>query len=78
LPSGARTTQIPIIKLDVKISAEEDVEDIRVVAAPGVVDEATKAVKKWKFKPARDKEGKPFPVRVTVEVKFNFVPGPGR
>jgi TonB family protein len=81
-PAEARKAKISsaVVMLDAMISADGQTDDIRVVSDPGhgFADNAVKAVKKWKFKPARDKEEKPYPVRVAIEVKFNFVPGPGR
>jgi TonB family protein len=45
--------------VDIRISGEGDVDDIRVASdlGEGLADEAVKAVKKWKFKPARGRDG---------------------
>jgi TonB family protein len=41
----------------------------------GLTDQAIKAVKNWRFQPSQ-KDGKPVPVRVSVEVTFRLLSGP--
>ena len=55
----------------VGISAKGHVEAVRVLRSDEHAFEATavETVKKWKFKPA-ESGGKPVPVQVTVEMKF--------
>jgi TonB family protein len=58
--------------LDMMISADGQPDDIRVVSDPGhgFGDNAVKAVKKWKFKPAASKDGKKLRTRIKIEIKF--------
>jgi len=58
--------------LDVMISADGQPDDIRVVSDPGhgFADNAVKAVKRWKFKPAATKDGKKVSTRIKVEITF--------
>jgi TonB family protein len=58
--------------LDAMISADGQTDDIRVVSDPGhgFADNAVKAVKKWKFKPAATKDGKKVPTRTKIEITF--------
>jgi TonB family protein len=53
------------------ITAKGHVEPVRVVHSDETAFEKTavETVKKWKFKPA-EKNGRPVPVQVTVEMKF--------
>jgi TonB family protein len=73
-PSEARKAKIShaVVLLDVMISADGQPDDIRVVSDPGYgfADNAVKAVKKWKFKPAATKDGKKVPTRTKIEITF--------
>lgn len=56
------------------VDAQGNVTDAREVSKPlgdGLDENAVKAVKKWKFKPAT-RDGAPVPVRVVVEVTFRL------
>ena len=58
--------------VDIVVLADGTVKDPVVVNGPGhgFEEKAIEAVLKWKLKPAADKEGKPVPCRVKVEVTF--------
>ena len=72
--SEARKAKVSsaLVMLDVLISVDGQAEDIRVVSDPGhgLAENAVKAVKKWKFRPAAAKDGKKVPIRIKIEVKF--------
>ena len=53
------------------ITAKGHVEPVRVVHSdePAFEKTAVDTVKKWRFRPA-EKDGRPVPVQVTVEMKF--------
>ena len=75
-PLEARKAKIEsasvILEITVTEKGDADPSDIRVIKDPGsgFADEAIMAVKKWKFKPATLKSGKPVKARVKVEVTF--------
>ena len=73
-PPEARKAKISsaVVMLDVMISADGQPDDIRVVSDPGhsFADNAVKAVRKWKFKPAAMKDGKKVPTRTRIEITF--------
>lgn len=48
--------------------------DIQVIkpARFGLTQSAIETVKTWRFKPARDRDGKPVPVRVDIEIVFRM------
>jgi TonB family protein len=77
-PEEAIKEKIPTatVLLDVKILADGQTDDIRVVSDPGhgFADRAVNAVKKWKFKPATNKDGKPVSARTKIEVTFHALP----
>ena len=60
--------------LDIKVTAEGKVTSIILVRSlgKGLDEQAEKAVKSWKFSPAKDSSGKPIAVRVQVEVSFHL------
>jgi len=60
------------VLLDATISAEGGVDDIQVMKDPGfgLGETAVQTVRKWKFKPAKGKDGKPLAVRINIEVIF--------
>jgi len=62
-----------MVVLDVRILADGGADDIRIVSDPGLgfADNAVNTVKKWKFKPTTNKDGKIVSVRVKVEVSFH-------
>lgn len=75
-PPEARKAKIESASVMLEITVTEkgdaDPSDIRVIKDPGsgFADEAIIAVKKWKFKPATLKNGKPVKARVKVDVTF--------
>jgi TonB family protein len=60
-----------VVTLECVVQPDGTVGGVRVTKAlnPGLDQEAIKAVKQWRFKPGR-KDGKPVPVRVTLEMTF--------
>jgi TonB family protein len=62
------------VRLRIVITPQGNVGDIRVVepAKYGLTEQAIQAVRTWKFKAARDREGKPVPVEVLIEVTFRL------
>jgi TonB family protein len=60
--------------LEITVSEKGDVDphDIRVIDDPGrwFREEAVAIVKKWKFNPATDKDGKPAKTRIPVELMW--------
>ncbi len=65
------------VVLSVLVTAEGQVSGIYVLkGAPfGLTDQAIKATKNWRFQPGQ-KDGKPSPVRVSVEIAFRLLSGP--
>lgn len=61
-----------MLEITVTEKGDADPTDIRVIENPGLGfgEEAVAVVKKWKFKPATLKNGKPVKARVKVEVTF--------
>ena len=62
------------VVLQVIITADGRATNITVVKGPGLglEEEAIKAVKGWRFKPAVGPSGKPVPVIVPIEVTFRL------
>jgi TonB family protein len=76
-PAAARKAKIaptPVV-LEVLVTEKGEVRDARVVRAPNkeFADNALKAVKKWKLKPAIGPNGKPVAVKATLEVLFHVL-----
>jgi TonB family protein len=63
--------------LSVVVTAQGGATGIYVLkGAPfGLTDQAIKAVKNWRFQPSQ-KDGKPVPARVSVEIAFRLLSGP--
>lgn len=63
--------------LDVVVTAEGRVEKPIVVRGPGLglEENAIRAVKGWRLKPAEDLDSKPVAVRVPIEVSFHLYKG---
>ena len=63
------------VGMEVVVLTDGTVGDVKVTQSLdtvyGLDDEAVKAVRQWLFEPGK-KDGKPVPVRVTVEVTFNL------
>jgi TonB family protein len=61
------------VTLEGVVQPDGVIGEVRVTKAlyPGLDQEAIKAIKLWRFKPGR-KDGKPVPVRVTVEMTFTL------
>ncbi len=70
-PPLARTARVQgVVLLEGTVNVSGSVENIRIVEGhPLLVDEAVKAVKKWKYRPAI-LNGQPTPCPVTVTVRF--------
>lgn len=60
--------------LKIVVTPEGRVENIRVVQAArhGLTDAAMKAVAKWKYTPAKNRNGIPVPVQITIDVAFRM------
>ena len=67
-----------IVTLECVVAVDGTVREGRVVKSlfPSLDDAALRTVQDWKFKPGT-KEGKPVPVRVTVEMAFSLSDSPG-
>jgi TonB family protein len=65
-----------IAELEVVVLADGKVGDIRVIKSLdktfGLDEEAKIAAKGWEFRPARDRDGKPVPVIVILELEFRI------
>jgi TonB family protein len=59
--------------LKIVVTPEGRVENIRVVqrARLGLTESAVKTVSRWRYKPAKDSNGIPVPVEITIEVPFH-------
>jgi protein TonB len=62
------------VLLDVVVNTDGHAGQIIVLKGPGLglEENSIKAVKKWKFKPARGPDGNPAPVIVQIEVTFHL------
>ena len=62
------------VVFDVKVTEEGKTTAIILVKGlgKGLDEQAEKAVKSWKFSPAKDSSGKPVAVRVQVQVSFHL------
>ena len=73
-PKEARNAKIQSasVLLEVTVTEEGAAKDVSVLRDPGngFRDKAVEAVKKWKFRPAEDKDGNPVACKVNVEVSF--------
>jgi TonB family protein len=70
----AKTAKVEgTVVLNVEITAEGQVENVKVVKSlrPDLDEQAVKAAKLWKFKPAM-KDGKPVRVQATIEINFRL------
>lgn len=63
------------VVLKITVSAAGTAENIRVLQPLdlGLTEQAILAVKKWKFKPAKDPGGKPVSAEVAIEVTFRLL-----
>ncbi len=66
-----------VVSLECVVQPDGTIGGVRVTKAlsPGLDQEAIKAVRQWRFKPGR-KDGKPVPVRVTLEMTFTLRDAP--
>lgn len=62
------------VVLQVVITPDGRTTDITVTKGPdmGLEEQSIKAVRRWRFKPALDANGKPVPVRVVVQATFRL------
>jgi TonB family protein len=64
------------VTLEAVVNADGTVGDVRVVRSldrtHGLDLEAIKAAKLWFFRPATDREGRPVPIIVTLELLFTI------
>jgi TonB family protein len=62
------------VLLRLTVSVNGKATDIQVIkpAKLGLTQSAFETVKTWRFKPARDRDGKPVPVRVDIEIVFRL------
>ena len=62
-----------VVTLECVVQPDGAIGEARVTKSlnPDLDEEAIKAVKQWRFKPGR-KDGKPVPVRITLEVTFTL------
>jgi len=72
-PDAMRAGVQGAVALECVVQPDGTIGEVRVTKAldPGLDQEAVKAVKQWRFTPGR-KEGKPVPVRVTLEMTFTL------
>ena len=76
-PLEARKAKIEsasvLLEITVTEKGDADPQEIRVIEDPGhgFTKEAIAVVKKWKFKPATDKNGKPTKTRIPVEIRWH-------
>lgn len=63
-----------VVLVEIVVDPSGATRDVRVVnsAGLGLDEKATEAVSRWRFRPAK-KDGKPVPVRATVEVHFRLL-----
>ena len=63
------------VMLKITVTTEGKPANIRVEkgAQYGLTEAALKAVRQWRFKPAKDKTGQPVPVEVMIEVTFRLL-----
>jgi len=61
-----------IVLLRIVVTADGKAKDIEVLqgAACGLTERAVAAVRQWRFEPARDADGNPVAVRISIEVNF--------
>ncbi len=69
IPADAEPSGVVVMLIGV--DAHGHVKPVRVLRSPGEAFEksAVATVKSWRFKPAK-KDGKPVPVQITVEMRF--------
>lgn len=60
--------------LEARVTAKGKVGEIKVTKSLGygLDEEAIKAVKKWKFSPAKDKDGKPVDRWTVIQIQFQL------
>ena len=72
---GSKSDPVSVL-LEFTVTEKGDTKDVKVLRDPGLpgfAPKAVDAVKNWKFTPAKDKDGKPVPVRTNVEVVFRLM-----
>jgi TonB family protein len=60
--------------LSAVVKADGEASDIEVIKRLpfGLTNKAVEAVRKWRFEPARDADGRPVAVKQVVEVSFHL------
>jgi TonB family protein len=73
-PAARQAKRTGIVLLHLTITPEGRAADIVLfkTLGYGLDENAIEAVRKWVFKPALDRDGKPVAVRVTIEVSFRW------
>jgi len=63
------------VALDVTVTLEGKATEVVVIRGlgDGLDEKAIEAVKAWKFKPAKDRDGKPVTVCVPIEIAFRLL-----
>ena len=72
--SDAKDAKIQgVVTLECVVNADGSISDVEVTKSleAGLDEEAIKAVKQWRFEPGK-KDGKPVPVRITLEMTFTL------
>lgn len=66
--------EFAVVELEITVTADGSVAQARVIQSPkkAISDRALDAVRKWKLKPATDKEGHPVAVTVPTEIAFKL------
>lgn len=61
------------VNIEGTVTVKGKIENIRILKSPGLgLDESiVETLKKWKCKPAIGPDGKPIPVQVSFQIKFN-------
>jgi TonB family protein len=67
-----------VVQLEAVVDETGAVSDVRVVhsldAVYGLDQEAIKAARRWLFRPALDRDNKPVPIIITLELEFRLAP----
>jgi TonB family protein len=75
-PKAAKSKHVEgTVVLQVVVQPDGSAADIQVVKSPDpdFAEKAVEAVEKWRFRPARDRDGQPVATRVPIEVTFRLL-----